>query len=353
MKWQLPLLIIPFAVALHAQEGKPTAPPGAAAPETAPAEAPTWRMLSAKGLKENVQALLYKSEFKELDTMIAEIDGKGMRFLDGSWKLTTFLDGVSQPRGKTEPNDWKELFEHLKAWDQHSATVFTGNAVARTKLNYAYFIRTDAPTKDVKEEQWLIFNSGVAHALESYVELLKQPNKCVDTYAQLLRIGLAQGWEPDKMQLTLQESMAVAPDYYPCYQMLGYYTLENWYGKPGASRAFLASIPTMATGGHGFEIYTRTAIALFPYYRERFFAEGAAGCADWPTMKKGFEEILVRFPQSRWHRNLFAAYACVARDRDTARRMLGELTEKNEIVAEAWSAVGGLEAGKKWIQQTP
>jgi hypothetical protein len=70
-------------------------------------------------------------------------------------------------------------------------------------------------------------------------------------------------------------------------------------------------------------------------------------------MKKGFEEILARFPQSRWHRNLFAAYACAARDHATAQRMLQELTEKDEVVAEAWTPAGGLASGRKWISETP
>jgi len=189
--------------------------------------------------------------------------------------------------------------------------------------------------------------------MESYVELMKNSQKCVDMYAQLLRIGLAQGWPPDRMQATLQQAISIAPDYYPCYEMVGYYTLESWYGQPGASRAFLESILSMVPGDRGLEIYTRTALPLFPYYREKFFAQGTAGCADWPTMKNGFNAILGRFPKSRWHRNLFAAYACVAQDRAVARTLLDELSAKDEIVPEAWSAAGGLEAGKKWILQSP
>jgi len=353
MKLWFLLLIPSLAVALRAEEATPAPQPDSPAPETAPAEAAPWPMLSAKGLKQNVQSLLYASKFAELDAMIAEINEKQLRFLDGDWKLLTFMDAASYPRDKDDTAGWKALFEHLKDWDQKSKSIFSTNAIARTKLNYAYSIRTGAPSKDVTEDQWKTFNGGVERSLESYAELLKVSHKCVDMYAQLLRIGLAQGWPPEKMQATLQAAISVAPDYYPCYQMVGYYTLESWYGKPGASHAFLDSIPSMVPGDRGLEIYTRTAISLYPYYKLNFFGKDAAGCADWTTMRRGFEAILRSFPQSRWHRNLFAAYACLAQDRTTARTLLDEITAKDELIAEAWTPAGGWEAGRKWIMETP
>jgi hypothetical protein len=344
----LMLLITSLASALCAEDTTIAPPRG-----TTPAEATPWQMLSAKGLKGHVQDLLYTSQFKDLDSMITEINDQQLRFLDGDWKLLTFMDAVSYPREKDDTAGWKELFSHLKDWDQKSRTIFSANAAARTKLNYAYSIRTSAPSKDVTEDQWKTFNSGVEHALESYVELLKPSEKCVDMYAQLLRIGLAQAWPADKMQATLQAAIPVAPDYYSCYQMVAYYTLESWYGKPGASRAFLDSIPSMVSGDRGLEIYTRTAIGLYPYYRANLFGKDAMGCAEWTTMKRGFESILRSFPKSRWHRNLFAAYACLAKDRATARTVFDELTANDEIVQGAWDAAGGFETGKKWILEAP
>ena len=44
----------------------------------------------------------------------------------------------------------------------------------------------------------------------------------------------------------------------------------------------------------------------------------------WPSMKKGFEDMIVRHPDA-WNRNLYAAYACYVRDRETTGRLLAEL----------------------------
>jgi len=114
MKLWLSLLLTSLAVALRAEDAKPAPPPQSPAPETTPAEPPDWRMLSARGLKTEVQNRLYASKFKELDAMIEEINWKQMRFLDGGWKLQTFLDSVSLPRGKSDSEGWKETLRAPK-----------------------------------------------------------------------------------------------------------------------------------------------------------------------------------------------------------------------------------------------
>jgi hypothetical protein len=350
-KLRLPLFALLLPLSLHAEEAKPAETPPSSPAAPSPAAPVDWHKVSARKLKDYVRTALSDGRFAELDGIMTEVNDQQLRFLDGEWKLTACLDALSTPQKRDKEDDWKPLLEALTAWDHHSHNVYSGNAVARTKLNFAFFIRTDAPSKDVTKDQWKIFNEAVAYSLETYNDLLKEPAKCVDMYAQLLRIGLAQGWPADRMQQMLAAAMAIAPDYYPCYQIVGYYTLEKWHGKPGASRAFLDSILEMVPGARGLEIYTRTAIALHPYFGASLFAKDSSGCADWKKMKQGFEAILSRFPQSVWHRNLFAAYACVAKDRATAQTLFGELTARSEVVAQAWAPAGGLEASQKWMAE--
>jgi hypothetical protein len=46
--------------------------------------------------------------------------------------------------------------------------------------------------------------------------------------------------------------------------------------------------------------------------------------ASWDEMKLAFEDMLDRHPDV-WNRNVFATFACRARDVETTKRMLGEL----------------------------
>lgn len=41
----------------------------------------------------------------------------------------------------------------------------------------------------------------------------------------------------------------------------------------------------------------------------------------WPLMKKGFEDLLARYPHSAWNLNAFAGFACLADDEATLRKL--------------------------------
>jgi len=339
-------------VAIHAEDAKPESPPATPGPRAPAIPGADWRHLSSSRLREDVKTLLYDSNFDELDAIAAEVNDKQMRYTTGTWKLHTFFEAVSGPRQPTDPEDWKVLFRRLQEWDDRSHTVFSTGAIAQTQLNYAWYVRTGAWAAKVTPEQWQVFNDGVARSLATYTRVLKYPVKCVDTYNQLLRIGLAQGWPAEKMAATLREAISVVPDYYPCFEVFGFYTLERWYGKPGDTRRFLDSIPTMVPADKADEVYTRTAVSLWRFYKDDFFGAAPGGCADWPTMRKGFLSIVTKYQNDRVMRNNFAAFACLAKDRATARSLLDDLTAKREIERDAWTPAGGFESGKKWIMES-
>lgn len=41
----------------------------------------------------------------------------------------------------------------------------------------------------------------------------------------------------------------------------------------------------------------------------------------WPLMKKGFEDMMARYPHSAWNLNAFAGFACLAGDTETLRSL--------------------------------
>jgi len=333
---------------LHAADPEQSTP---APPKTAP-EQKDWRKLSYRKLEAEAKNLLYSAQYDQLNAIVADLNENQTRFDDGVWKLSAFFEGVSRPRQSDDPEDWKVLFQRLEDWDKQSHGVFTMNAIGRTQLNYAWNIRTASWARDVSEEQWQVFNDGIARSMKTFAATIKEPEKCIDVYEQLLCVGLAQGWPREKMDATLREAISIAPDYYPCYQKFAYYTLERWHGAPGDTRKFLQSILDFVPGEHGYEVYTHTAMTLTGFYGRNFFASDTTGCADWPMMKKGFETIIHNYPSSKRERNFYAAYACLAGDRTTARALYDDLTAKNEIVLDSWKLAGGFETAKKWILES-
>jgi hypothetical protein len=326
---------------------------GQDAPSATPALA-DWRRLSTADFEKVVKGLLYASKFDELDAMVAELNEKQLRSVNGVWRLPPFFNATGYPEHPNDPEGWKVLFQRLEAWDQHShGSIFTTNALGCAHINQAWHTRTGGWAKDVTEEQWKGFEAGLALAQPILNSALEKSPKCVDVYAQLMRIGLAHSWSKEKMDGLLKQAIEIAPDYQECFQVVAYYYQERWSGEPGDAHRYLQSILTLAPAEHARETYARTAMIYADEYKAEFFREDGKGFADWPTMKSGLESLIRNYPKSTYNRNLLAAYACLAKDRATARPIYEELAATNKIYPAAWKIVGGLDAAKAWMLEAP
>ena len=56
--------------------------------------------------------------------------------------------------------------------------------------------------------------------------------------------------------------------------------------------------------------------------------------ATWPEMKRGFEDIIRRSPHSAWNINNFAAFACMAGDKQTFQSLRFRIGKT--IMPDAW-----------------
>ncbi len=72
---------------------------------------------------------------------------------------------------------------------------------------------------------------------------------------------------------------------------------------------------------------------------------------DWPRMRRGFEDMNVRWPDSWWNKNAFCLYACKAQDRATAHRLFAELQEHE--MSGLWGGPKILADYKRWADGKP
>jgi hypothetical protein len=329
----------------------PATPDAVPPPAATPQPGPAWQHLSRLKLEAEVRSMLYDGQYEALDSMVRELNDKRSRFTDGVWKLTTFFDGVDRPLNTYDAESWKVLFQRLEEWDQHSPTVFSENAIGCAKVNFAWLTAARWQGRPPTQEEEIALATALASAVETYERVLRNPQKCVDVYAQLLRIGQFQRWPSEKMEATLREAISVAPDYYPCFDRFAMDTLPSWGGKPGDTRHVFDSIPSLVPEDQAYDVYTRLALTMHRFYKDGFF--GKDGIVEWFPMKKGFERIIRIYPKEPVIKNKFAAYAYLAGDRPTARALLDELMKQNAIEYNAWLPVGGFEKAKKWILESP
>ena len=139
--------------------------------------------------------------------------------------------------------------------------------------------------------------------------------------AALLVAG-GQG-RPDKdLDGLLDKWTRDAPAFEPLYAARLEFLMPEWGGDYEKVDRFIRASAQRTAATEGRSFYARLYIDL----------EAMSRCHDlldesrvaWTDLKAGFEDLLARHPDV-WNRNLYATFACRARDEQTTRRLLGEL----------------------------
>lgn len=107
--------------------------------------------------------------------------------------------------------------------------------------------------------------------------------------------------------------------------------MPRWSGEEGEWVSFLDKADTLAGQQNSREMYTRMAISSRYSGEWQQFADSHLS---WREMKQGFVDMENAFPNSPYNLNNFAAFACLAGDRDTARTTLNRIG--NSPYPEAW-----------------
>lgn len=63
-------------------------------------------------------------------------------------------------------------------------------------------------------------------------------------------------------------------------------------------------------------------------------------------MKRAFDDMVARHPDN-WNRNVYATFACRARDKETTARLLAELGDKAQLGA--WSSGISTESCRRFV----
>lgn len=295
--------------------------------------------------------LLYRGEFKELDRMAKELREKSIRWRGGVWKLRHFSDAISHPKNQEDAEDWKFLFAKLDEWNKASATPFAKMILGKAYLNYGWNARGHDFAHEVDDKQWPNFAERLRQAETTLLAALEEDPKSPELYRNLLHVGISRSWPRERMEKTLREAIAVAPDYYDDYYNMAFFLMERWYGKRGDWQKFANSIPNLVEGEEGYIIYTRVAMQLWPWYQKDFFAEDKPEKISWLKMKRGFEAMMKKYPDSGWDLNRYAYFAWLARDRPTGAPLMKALDEKQLAYDAAWNGQESLDAARKWFAE--
>lgn len=293
------------------------------------------------------EKLLYQGDFKEIERVGVEMITKREKQPFSPWRFRHLSDALTHPKNLKDPADWEFVIGEWETWQRESGSAFALTLLGKAYLNYGHHARGSDFANAVPAENWPKFEERVAKAVGILEKARKEDPKNPEVYRSLLHCGIFQGWPRKKMDKLVKESIAVAPDYFDCHYNMAFYLMERWHGGKGDWQRYANSLPSRIEGEDAYLVYARLCERMHPYYREDFFGEDRPDRVSWKKMKRGFEALSKRHPESSLILNSYAYFAWKAGDRDTAREKLRLLDDGGLAFDSAWDGRDHLDAARK------
>ena len=131
-----------------------------------------------------------------------------------------------------------------------------------------------------------------------------------------------EGWDQARRQRTLEKALALAPGYQAIYTEEAFDLLPRWHGDPGDVERF-AERAVGCCKDEGEGIYARIVWSLSSSYKDNDIFEQHH--FSWPRVRRGFEILRRMYPDSRRVRDGYCRVACLAGDRETAKKLFDEI----------------------------
>ncbi|MBI5696451.1 MAG: hypothetical protein HZC51_12090 [Nitrospirae bacterium] len=286
---------------------------------------------SEKELTSKVYDYMMSDNFTEIENLAKDIRDNDGRFPEGVHKQM-YLTEVAKRYGKNEEG-FVAYFDKLHKWSEQ----FPGSSTerlfeAKAWNDYAWFARGDGFADIVTEKGWKLFDERIKKAYEiASIEPESKTDDYQERYILLQTIARAQSWDRERYDRLFQEAIALDPHYYRFYCERAFYLLPRWYGSPEEWKEFAINALVNVPEKDRPELYTRIVWSIF---NAREFQD--MGEISWPLMRQGVQDIMARYPGSRWNLNNFAAFALRAQDWGTAFELIALIGDDPYI--EVWGS---------------
>lgn len=264
---------------------------------------------------QDTRQLYNNRKFAELESLANELRSSKARFRSGAWKISHFYTALDCK--DEEPDSMWQLHEQIyKDWEtQFPKSITAQVSHAQFMTDYAWQARGSGYANEVTEEGWRLFRERLASA-HTILDQSKSLAPCPVWWSARLKVALGQSEEPAAYEALFREAKTSEPQFFPHDLSRAYYLLPRWFGEVGDWETAAAN-EIERDGEFGFENYARVVKQQSPYYGN-IFKESKAS---WRKVKKGFDEMLPRYPDSMEILNMYCRMAWLAADREQAKEL--------------------------------
>jgi len=278
-----------------------------------------------------VWTLFQNEQFLDLERLLDDWSDPSARRADGRPMLTAYVAALEDNFAYTL--DWDAIHERIQRW--RSKNPYAPAAAITEALYwklYAWSARGEGSASGVTPDGWKLFDERLRKAqavLEESRSFASDNPLWGLTY---IEVGTGLNWPKEQLLRQLAESVAKEPAFSSLYVTTAYYLTPQWGGGWDLVDQIVRGAVRNTEATEGWSLYARIYMSLDSCCNDLDLFRDTP--ANWQDMKRGFEDMVRLYPHSAWNMNRFAAYACVADDKDayvSLRFKLGKL-----IMPTAW-----------------
>lgn len=184
--------------------------------------------------------------------------------------------------------------------------------LAQILSDYAWEARGTGYANTVSREGWAQFSQRLK---EAWTQLEAVKNRPADWYRWALRVGLGEGWSRQRYEQIYSECRKKYPKVDEVIWSKAMWLQPKWHGELGESDALLNA-----------ELHKRSGVAADVFYTQTVLAVDGASMAtldslNWQRMRRGFEEIIRRYPKDDEMKASYLSHALAYNDPATLKAL--------------------------------
>jgi hypothetical protein len=289
---------------------------------------PLWFDPPAAGfdlLDRLVLNLFMSEQFASLDRLFDDWNSPTQLRADGRWRLTEF-DAAFRIYFAGGPA-WDSSYQTLLRWREKNPTSRAAAIAEAIYWNaYAWNARGSGAASTVTDEGWALYSERLEKAAAALAGSKGYASSSpLWDYETILLARAVDRPIAERLELfaqaTKKEKMFVA-----FYTATVEGLTPKWGGDWKLVDEFVRSAVAASKSSEGQSLYARLYDRIdecdcggFDLLRDTLVT--------WPDLKRGFDDLIRLYPHSGWNLNRYAAYACIAKDREaylSLRARIGE-----------------------------
>jgi hypothetical protein len=285
-------------------------------------------------------AWLFETQaFAELDSALAQASASLNQTDDGSFHVYTAGEYLSL-YFVTHASSADAFEAALAHWRQNSP-----QSVGEPIVESIYWrgmgelLRRRSSARDDSKEGARLFRERLRKAQDALTASRERSAGNPLWYAEQIRVGRDLGWGKDQLLKVYKEGIAKYPGFEPLAGQMAVGLLPMWGGSYLLVEKFAAAQAQTLGKEAGDERYTR----IYWNINHADQCVGTHYCmifnsstVSWPHMRQGFEAMISRYPKSLWNANNYAAFACLAKDKETYANIRPKLGQDKDLFRPAW-----------------